>query len=322
MSWRVPVTTAGCGIVQSGGPRPDMPRATGPRLYKVTHWQQISHLDRCDHVRENEVRLDEIARSQSSRCLHIDAEGHIQVRDGFLLNSDLTDGRRQDDLFLGQVGDEFWWARRDAACGQDARMLDLPPQQAQLVFTALALTRWHESHPSCLRCGEATIPERGGTSRRCQACGSEVFPRTDPAVIVAVTDHDDRLLLTHARAWPGNRVSVQAGFIEAGESAEQAVHREILEETGLEVEEMNFVSTQPWPFPRSLMLGFTARVDAAPLRLDPHELAWGGFHTRSELRRAVADGQLTLPGPLSLAIVLIRNWLDADGRMTRRDNSA
>lgn len=222
----------------------------------------------------------------------------------------LTGGRQPGDLFLGQVGDDFWWVRRDAEAGRDVRDLDLTDEQTQLAFAALALSQWHGSRPTCMRCGAATRAERAGASRRCPACGAQVFPRTDPAVIVAVTDHDDRLLLTHARAWPGNRVSVQAGFIEAGESAEQAVHREILEETGLEVEEMSFVSTQPWPFPRSLMLGFTARADAAGLNLDRRELAWGRFHTREELDRAVVEGRLTLPGPLSLAIVLIRNWAD------------
>ncbi|MDO5081979.1 MAG: NAD(+) diphosphatase [Arachnia propionica] len=276
----------------------------------MTHWQQVSHLDRRDEWRDDEAFLDEIARSARTNCLHLDHHGRVQATEAGLHSTALTGGRQPGDLFLGQVGDDFWWVRRDAEAGRDVRDLDLTDEQTQLAFAALALSQWHGSRPTCMRCGAATRAERAGASRRCPACGAQVFPRTDPAVIVAVTDHDDRLLLTHARAWPGNRVSVQAGFIEAGESAEQAVHREILEETGLEVEEMSFVSTQPWPFPRSLMLGFTARADAAGLNLDRRELAWGRFHTREELDRAVVEGRLTLPGPLSLAIVLIRNWAD------------
>ncbi|MDO5065679.1 MAG: NAD(+) diphosphatase [Propionibacteriaceae bacterium] len=279
----------------------------------MTHWQQAARLDRREEWRDDENLLDEIAHSPQSRVLHLDPDGRLQATTTGLHSSVPTGGRQRDDLFLGQVGEECWWARRDAVAGADVRELSLSPAQTELAFAALALSQWHDSCPTCLRCGDATRPERGGASRRCLACGSQVFPRTDPAVIVAVTDHDDRLLLTHARGWVGNRVSVQAGFIEAGESAEQAVHREIREETGLEVEEMAFVSTQPWPFPRSLMLGFTARADAVQLRLDARELAWGQFHTRDGLRADVAAGRLTLPGPLSLAIRLIRDWLDAEG---------
>lgn len=278
----------------------------------MTHWQLRSTLDRMEERRSDEAFLDEVAGLSTSRCLHVDVDARVQVRDGALHTTGLPGGRQRDDLFLGRVGEEFWWARRDPAAQQDVRELDLDAEGTHLVFSALALTEWHDSCPTCLRCGDATRPERGGASRRCLACGAQVFPRTDPAVIVAVTDEEDRLLLTHARNWEGNRVSVQAGFIEPGESAEQAVHREIREETGLEVTRMAFVGTQPWPFPRSLMLGFTARVEAAPLALAPEELAWGRFHTRAELRRSVALGDLSLPGPLSLAIRLIRDWLEAD----------
>ena len=178
---------------------------------------------------------------------------------------------------------------------------------------ATALYEWHRSNPGCARCGAATAPDRAGTARRCPQCGHELFSRTDPAVIVAVTDPADRLLLTHARGWPGNRVSVQAGFIEAGESAEQACHREIREETGLTIRELRFVGTQPWPFPRSLMLGFETRTDGTEPCLDGEELAWGSFYTRKGLRRAVKEEELTLPGSISLARQLIESWL-AHGR--------
>ncbi len=275
-------------------------------------WRLESALDRLDPLRLDEAALDELASSAESCCLHLDSANRLPIADGALRATAFDGPRTQDDLLLGRLAGRIWWVRRAATSGHDLRDVTLSEDDVQVAMAALALAEWHETYPVCLRCGAPTRPERAGASRRCIECGTQVFPRIDPAVIVAVTDHDDRLLLTHSPHWPGNRVSVQAGFVEAGESAEQAVYREVKEETGLAVEELSFVSSQPWPFPRSLMLGFTARADAAALKLDPNELAWGAFYTRDEMRAAVADGRLSLPGPVSLAIALIRGWLGSE----------
>lgn len=278
----------------------------------MNHWNIQAVLDRIEESRDQEQTLTRLAHDPLSRCLRLGPGLEIPVKNGELASEAFDGERRPDDLLLGRLDGYIWWARSDGEGGADLRSLNLFPGQTQLAMMAIALYEWHRSSPVCPRCGGATVPARAGTARRCPGCDRELFPRTDPAVIVAVLDPDDRLLLTHSRHWPGNRVSIQAGFIEAGESAEQACHREIREETGLGIRDLRFFGSQPWPFPRSLMLGFEARTDDTEPHLDGEELAWGSFHSRDGLRQAVADGELTLPGPVSLARQLIEAWLECD----------
>lgn len=184
----------------------------------------------------------------------------------------------------------------------------LPPLHAEAFMTAQALGTWHRTHRRCPRCGAPTDPVLAGWVRRCRDDGSDHYPRTDPAVIMAVTDPDDRLLLARAPAWPQNRRSVLAGFVEPGERLEMAVAREVAEEVGLVVFDVEYAGSQPWPFPASLMLGFTARTGSADLRIDDGEIAAAEWYTREQLRSVVADGSLGLPGRLSIARRLIEGW--------------
>ncbi len=184
----------------------------------------------------------------------------------------------------------------------------LSDRDAGLLSHAVGLLNWHASHPSCSRCGAATEVARGGAIRRCTADGSEHFPRTDPAVIMLVTDGADRCVLGRQAIWPAGRYSTLAGFVEPGESAEQAVVREVAEETGLAVRDVRYRGSQPWPFPSSLMLGFRAICDpdASPVPADG-ELEDARWFTRDELR---ADNGTLLPTPVSIAWCLITDWLD------------
>lgn len=184
----------------------------------------------------------------------------------------------------------------------------LPAPEVEAFMTAQALALWHASHTHCPRCGTATEPAVAGWTRRCPADGSEHYPRTDAAVIMAVTDARDRLLMARAPAWPPGRRSVLAGFVEPGERLEAAVAREVLEEVGLTVRDITYVGSQPWPLPASLMLGFTAVSDGEELSLTDGEIAEAEWYSRDELRAAVADGSLGLPGPLSIARRLVEGW--------------
>lgn len=199
----------------------------------------------------------------------------------------------------------------DAAPFADLRTVAgaLPPEEAELFATALGLANWHVRHPYCPRCGTATEIVESGWVRRCPEDGSEHYPRTDPAVIVAVTDAEDRLLMGRNVGWPEGRFSVLAGFVEPGETIEVAVAREVHEETSVRVTDVRYVADQPWPFPASLMLGCTARATTTDLVCQPDEIAEARWFTREEFRAELHEGYLRAAGRLSISARLIEGWL-------------
>ncbi|WP_338089040.1 NAD(+) diphosphatase [Phycicoccus endophyticus] len=163
------------------------------------------------------------------------------------------------------------------------------------------------------------MPVLAGWVRRCPADGSDHYPRTDVAVIMAVVDDDDRLLLARGRGFRSGGMSVLAGFVEPGETLAAAVVREVGEEVGVEVEEVTYLGDQPWPFPSSLMVGFRARARSTALRLQEDEIAAARWFTRDELAAAVADGSLVIPGRVSIARRLLEHWYG--GRLQAPDVS-
>ncbi len=179
-----------------------------------------------------------------------------------------------------------------------------------LLAHATGLLNWHRSHRFCARCGAPTALAEGGHVRACPRCGALHHPRTDPVVIMLVHEEDERVLLGRQAAWPPGVYSALAGFVEPGESLEEAVAREVGEETGVVVGDVRYRSSQPWPFPTSLMLGFEARYvggDAIVLDGELEDVRW---FTRDELQRAArAEGGLVLPRPLAIARRLIDGWL-------------
>jgi NAD+ diphosphatase len=212
-------------------------------------------------------------------------------------------------------GDSSGWATlREVGAAVD----DL---HAALLTSAVALEQWHARHQRCPRCGVITTETQAGWTRTCPNDGSEHFPRTDPAVIMVVHDGADLCLLGRGHAWGEGRFSTLAGFVEPGESLEAAVAREVFEEVGVCVRDVRYIASQPWPFPSSLMVGFTARVDGHPLlHLDPKEMAEAYWFSRDEVRQAVEwtdrgeapDPSARLRGvspPLSISRYLIDGWL-------------
>ncbi len=182
---------------------------------------------------------------------------------------------------------------------------------AGLLAHAVGLLNWHRRHRFCANCGAPTSSAEAGHVRACPRCGAIHHPRTDPVVITLVHD-GDRVLLGRQPTWPPGRYSALAGFVEPGESLEEAVAREIGEESGVTVRDVRYRSSQPWPFPASLMLGFEAAYAAGQPYTHDRELEDVRWFSRHELERAVAgDGELLLPPPLAIARRLIEGWLRA-----------
>jgi NAD+ diphosphatase len=197
-------------------------------------------------------------------------------------------------------GDDWQTLRQVAA--------QLPEAEAGLLATSLALANWHSAHGHCPRCGTRTEPDQAGWIRRCPADDSEHYPRTDPAVIMSVVADDGRLLLARGAKWGVKRYSVLAGFVEPGETLAAAVRREVREEVGIDVDDVTYLGDQPWPFPTSLMIGFTARARTTELVFRDGEIAEALWATRDELRDRVSSGEWGISPRLSIARRLIEHW--------------
>jgi NAD+ diphosphatase len=194
---------------------------------------------------------------------------------------------------------------------KDLRFLGtvLPPDEANLVAHARALALWHGTTLYCGKCGSASTPEAGGNTRRCcnPDCGQEIFPRTDPAIIVLVAD-GERCLLGRQADWPDGRYSTIAGFVEPGESLEDAVRREVYEETNIRVGAVHYHSSQPWPFPSALMLGFIAEATSDDINLNDGELEDARWFTRDKLK----SGEVGLPFRISIARRLVDHFISGN----------
>jgi NAD+ diphosphatase len=186
---------------------------------------------------------------------------------------------------------------------------DLSARDAGLLTHAVALANWHDAHTHCPRCGTPTVPAAAGHLTTCPADGTEHFPRLDPAVIMLVIDSQDRLLLARNATWPQGRMSVLAGFVEPGESCEHAVAREVMEEASIVVGQVEYLGSQPWPMPRSLMLGFRAvAADGQEIAVDEEEIGEARWFTRAELIEAIEARQLSVAPTSSIARRLIEYW--------------
>jgi len=238
--------------------------------------------------------------------------------DAILLGLDPETGQALFAIDLDTIPDTVRASVTDGAqviALRDAGAL-LPHPEAGLAAYVMALLNWHRRHRFCANCGAGTEIEEAGYSRHCPRCGATHFPRTDPVVIMTV-EHDGRLLLGRRAGWPGARYSVLAGFVSPGESAEEAVVREVREESGIVARDPKFVASQPWPFPASLMLGFEAESDGGEPAVGDGELEEVHWFSLDDVRRAQSgeDADLRLPPPVSIARFLIDRWV---ARTTRR----
>lgn len=284
-------------------------------------------VDRLGHRRQDPEWLRSALRDPRSiyvpvwgdRCL---ATGE-PLRSVLLSYPDVADHLVEDELiFLGMFRDSPAFSFHidkstpqpfdDLGDFHDLRYLgnELPADESNLVAHARALVIWHGMQSFCGICGSASRSETGGNTRSCVSsdCAATIFPRVDPAIIVLVTN-GRQCLLGRQASWPEGRYSTIAGFVEPGESLEDAVRREVHEETNIDVHDVRYNSSQPWPFPSSLMLGFTAQATTDDIELNDGELQDAAWFTRKELN----SGFPKLPYRLSIARRLVDNWLNADG---------
>jgi NAD+ diphosphatase len=203
-----------------------------------------------------------------------------------------------------EPGGEFTGLRSLAASADDTA--------AALAVHAVSLGGWHQRHPRCSVCGSPTDVADAGATRLCPVCSTQHFPRTDPAVIMLIVDDADRCLLGHNSARAQGWYSTLAGFVEPGESPEQAVRREVREETGVQVGELEYAGSQPWPFPSSLMLGFFGRALTTEVTVDGDEITHARWFTRAELALDIAAGELVVPTRVSIAGALLTRWYGAE----------
>jgi NAD+ diphosphatase len=287
----------------------------------------VAALDRASERREDAAWLDAAWARDDCALLAVRHDGKVPVDVASMTLLRLSGARRdawrrRDASFLGLHGDAPIFStgvdapQADAlAAAHGAKFIDLRSAAAQLPASetgigayARALLHWQSRRRHCGRCGAPCRFESAGHRALCSdaACGQEYFPRTDPAIIVVVAD-GERCLLGRQAAWPERRYSTLAGFVEPGETLEQAVHREVVEETGVTLADCRYVASQPWPFPASLMIGFAARAASTAVRTGA-ELADARWWSARDMPGAIARGELVLPPALSISFHLIDRW--------------
>lgn len=197
---------------------------------------------------------------------------------------------------------------------------NLDAEDLTLAMHAVGLANWHENHTHCSKCGAQTVSDLGGSVRVCVEDSTQHHPRTDPAVIVLVRDEDDRILLGHQPIWPEKRFSTFAGFVETGESFEECVSREVFEEAGIYPSQVKYITSQPWPFPASIMIAFEAISDRPEdARPDGQEITEVRWLSRDEMKQAVASGEILLPPGISVARRMIEAWYTRVEGYSRKD---
>ena len=291
----------------------------------------LAEVDRAAHLRLDESYLK--AAWKNAQVLQFQDEKFLsnenQVK--FVAGSELGEFQSQSDYFLGvdDIENEetaHYFVRNYSSEAQAGNELPvenlrtlreigafLSPRDIGLSVHAQGLANWHKKHPRCSQCGAATTVISGGSVRKCLIDESEHYPRTDSAIIVLVKDNQDRVLLGRQKVWPKNRFSTFAGFVEPGESFEHCVVREVGEEAGITLNKINYLGSQPWPFPSSLMIAFEATTDnPGAARPDGDEIEEIRWFSRAEMKQAITDSTLILPLDISVARQMINGWYGDD----------
>lgn len=279
-----------------------------------------SPLDRCEPARRD---ADVLARLIADpKALLLDLAAYAPgVAEGVLEWSPLPEVPREELVLLGLIAGAPRFARIDPEAAGARRtpelmalLSGLSADEAATYAAARSVLDWHARHRFCAQCGAGTVPHHAGWSRACPVCEAEHYPRTDPVVIM-LAEHDGRVLVGRQPTFPPGRYSALAGFIEVGESVEEAVAREVREETGVRVTNIRYVTSQPWPFPSQLMIACIADAAADTILLDRNELEDAKWVSRAEVRAALdgaPDAAFLPPPDYAIANTLFRTWAAAE----------
>ena len=295
----------------------------------------MAEVDRAAHLRQDEGYLK--TSWQNAQVLQFQDEKYLSNDNQlqFVAGKELGDYQPQSDYFLGvdyvenaqpnssserKIATHYFVRNyvNEELKVENLRTLReigafLSPRDIGLSVHAQGLANWHKKHPRCSQCGAATTVISGGSVRKCLIDESEHYPRTDSAIIVLVKDDQDRILLGRQKVWPKNRFSTFAGFVEPGESFEHCVVREVAEEAGINLTKINYLGSQPWPFPSSLMIAFEAVTDnPSAARPDGDEIEEIRWFSRAEMKQAILDATLILPLEISVARQMINGWYGDD----------
>ena len=279
-----------------------------------------SRLDRADHVRADPERLAGYM-NWKARVLTLDGLMPLLDDADRLVWGSLADVPEDAELrFLGLDEGKACFAAVPPRGDATPRMANpqlwslmstLQPDDLAIYGGARSLADWHARHRFCAQCGGDTKLAKGGWQRNCTACEASHFPRTDPVTIMLV-EHEGRLMLGRGLGWPEGRFSALAGFVEPGESIEEGVVREVLEEAGVRVRDVTYVASQPWPFPSQLMIGCHSHADSDELTIDETEMAEVEFFTREQVGAALeGNGPFVAPPPHAIAHQLLQWWMES-----------
>ncbi len=283
-----------------------------------------SPLDRADHLRHDPDALAAAMGDWRAKLLRLDAAFVPDVGDdGTLGWTSLADAPPDSELvFLGLIDGKPHFAAfidgMHAPAGRPVAMfamLDrLQPGEAATYAAARSVLDWHSRHRFCANCGAPSAMTRAGWVRLCNTCGTEHFPRTDPVVIM-IAEHEGRALVGRGPNWPAGRYSALAGFVEAGESIEEAVARETFEEAGVRVKNVRYVASQPWPFPSQLMMACVSEAEDDKITIDPKELQDAIWVSRADMKRALAGdptAPMAAPPRFAIAHTLLTRWVNEE----------
>jgi NAD+ diphosphatase len=280
-----------------------------------------SPLDRADHLRHDPEALAAAMGDWRARLLRLDGFDPMVSDDGRLEWTSLADTPEDAELvFLGLIDGKPHFAASIAGLrvgpGRPPHIFALLDRlragEAGTYAAARSVLDWHSRHQFCANCGQATAMFRAGWGRLCNACGTEHFPRTDPVVIM-IAEHGGRALVGRGPNWPPGRYSALAGFMEPGESIEEAVAREIFEEAGVRVNNVRYVASQPWPFPSQLMMACVAQAEHDAITIDPRELQDAIWVSRADVKRALAGdpaAPMIAPPHFAIAHTLLTAWAE------------